>query len=33
MPWNAGLMVGVNDDVPLVTLRDPDTRHGVLDYP
>ena len=33
MPWNAGLMVGVNYDVPLVTLRDPDTRHGVLDYP
>jgi len=31
-PWNASLSVGVNYDVALPTLHDPDV-HGVLDYP
>ncbi|MEM7309765.1 MAG: HEAT repeat domain-containing protein [Planctomycetota bacterium] len=33
LPWNAHLMVTANYDAVLPTLRDPNARQGVVDYP
>lgn len=33
LPWNARLSVGINYDVALTTLVDPDARTGILDLP